>query len=531
MTQALNRQLRAILRRDPSAFIEKVFYELNPGAVYLPNWTIDLIAATLEQVRLGMITRLIINLPPRSLKSIIASVAFPAFVLGHDPTAEIICTSYAQDLADKFSRDTRTIMLSNWYQDLFSGTRLSSNRMAAAEFETTMHGFRKATSVGGVLTGRGAKFIIIDDPMKPEEALSKALRENTNHWFSHTLFSRLNSKATGCIILVMQRLAQGDLTDYLIEQGGWTVLNLAAIAQDDEEYVFDNTFGRVKIIRRKGEALHPAHESLETLESIRKNVGSAVFSAQWLQEPTPPEGLMVKREWFKRYTPEDLPDSFDQVVMSVDSANKATELSDYSAMTIWGVNGKEIYLLHVLRRKLNYPDLKRTVIETAQQFAASTVLIEDRASGTQLIQELLADGLYAVTGVEPVGDKVMRMNAQTAMIENGFVYLPTEAHWLDEYLHEMTAFPNAKHDDQVDSTAQALQWVKATPEPGILGFYRMRYEEEQRRRGCTVKLRTASIKFGYVRTGSGRETKVIANTTWVRPDEVEWMMRNGWKKG
>jgi predicted phage terminase large subunit-like protein len=171
-------------------------------------------------------------------------------------------------------------------------------------------------------------------------------------------------------------------------------------------------------------------------------------------------GGMVKAAWFKSYAPNERPEVFDCIVQSWDTANKATELSDFSACTSWGIKGKDLYLLHVLRRRMEYPELKRAVREQCAAFAANVVLIEDKASGTQLIQELVADGVHAVTRYQPQSDKVMRMHAQTAMIENGFVHLPKEAAWLAEYLHELTAFPKGKHDDQVDSTAQMLDWFK-----------------------------------------------------------------------
>ena len=163
---------------------------------------------------------------------------------------------------------------------------------------------------------------------------------------------------------------------------------------------------------------------------------------------------------FRQYTPSELPQSFDRVVQSWDTANKASELSDFSVCTTWGIRGKNLYLLHVMRRRMEYPELKRSVREQAQAFTASVVLIEDEASGTQLIQELIEQGLHAVTRYQPQADKIMRMHAQTAIIENGFVYLPKEAGWLAEYLHELTVFPEGKHDDQVDSTAQLLDWFK-----------------------------------------------------------------------
>src|SRR3984957_13325634 len=199
----------ALLRQDLYAFTEQCFYELNPSTTFLRNWHIQVISSALEDCRSGKIFRLIINQPPRSLKSHCASVAFVAFLLGHDPSAKIICASYGQDLANKHAMDCRALMASAWYQNLF-GARLCSQRPALQEL-TTQQGFRLATSVGGVLTGRGADFIIIDDPLKPEEALSETQRRTVNEWFSHTLYSRLNDKSKGCIIIVMQRLHQDDL--------------------------------------------------------------------------------------------------------------------------------------------------------------------------------------------------------------------------------------------------------------------------------------------------------------------------------
>ena len=184
-----------ILRRDFTSFIERAFYELNPQTRLFPSPHIQAIATKLEACRRGEITRLIINLPPRHLKSHCASIAFPAWVLGHNPAAHVICASYGQDLADKLARDCRTIMQSLWFRQKFA-TRLA-DRQAVHDFTTTEQGTRLSTSVGGVLTGRGADLIIIDDPLKPEEALSESRRTGVNDWFDNTLLSRLNDKATG----------------------------------------------------------------------------------------------------------------------------------------------------------------------------------------------------------------------------------------------------------------------------------------------------------------------------------------------
>ena len=195
-----------LLRLDFVSFAQRCFRELSPRAQFAMNWHIEIIAAKLMALRAGKIRRLTINLPPRHLKSHLASVAFPAWCLGHDPAAQILCVSYAQELADKLSRDCRRIVTSDWYRRIFP-TRLSPERQAVAEFETTAQGCRFATSVGGVLTGRGADLIIIDDPLKPEEALSQAQRRATNEWFDHTLYSRLNDKQQGAIVLIMHGLA------------------------------------------------------------------------------------------------------------------------------------------------------------------------------------------------------------------------------------------------------------------------------------------------------------------------------------
>jgi hypothetical protein len=195
------REYDAILRSDLGYFAERCFCELNPQAAFLPNWHIEVIAAKLAAVAQGKIQRLIINLPPRHLKSLIASIAFPAWCLGHDPSAQILCVSYAQDLADKLARDCRSIMMRPWYQRIFR-TRLAPHRHAVQEFITTRQGYRLATSTGGVLTGRGADVILIDDPLKPEDALSKALRQACNEWFLNTLYSRLNDKCRGAIVII-----------------------------------------------------------------------------------------------------------------------------------------------------------------------------------------------------------------------------------------------------------------------------------------------------------------------------------------
>jgi predicted phage terminase large subunit-like protein len=324
---------------------------------------------------------------------------------------------------------------------------------------------------------------MIDDPLKPEEALSKVQRQACNQWFVHTLYSRLNDKRSGAIVIIMQRLHEDDLVGHVLAQEPWEVLSFPAIAEADEAHQVETIWGPRCFRRRQGEALHPDREPLETLERIRRTIGEYNFAGQFQQSPAPLGGGLVKAEWFQRYRETELPERFDRIVQSWDTANKVTELSDFSVCTTWGLKGKHLFLLALFRRRLEYPALKRAVREQQNLFDASVVLIEDKASGTQLIQDLIADGCHGVTRYHPEGEKTMRMHSRTAMIENGFVHIPETAPWLAEYLHELSVFPNGKHDDQADSTAQFLDWCqKPFPGQNIFELYRRDAEAAEQQR-------------------------------------------------
>ena len=311
-------------------------------------------------------------------------------------------------------------------------------------------------------------------------------------------------------------------------------MRLPAIADDDELHQVETMFGRQSFGRKSGEALHPEREPPEMLEQLRRTIGEYNFAGQYQQAPSPQGGGMVKAAWFKSYTANERPEEFDRIVQSWDTANKASELSDFSVCTSWGIKGKELYLIDVSRRRLEYPELKRAVHEQYERFRPRVVLIEDKASGTQLIQELVADGAHAVTRYQPQSDKVMRMHAQTAMIENGFVHLPKEAAWLAEYLHELTVFPKGKHDDQVDSTAQMLDWFKDGGAPssnaGIFELTRRRAEELRRGQmpGPSVRLR-APRGISHVRLFSGIHRAVAADgTVEMTESDAAPLLAAGW---
>src|ERR1700732_520742 len=523
-------EYQVLLRQDFVSFAARCFQDLNPQAELAMNWHLEVIAAKLTAVREGKIRRLIINVAPRNLKSLLASIAFPAWCLGHDPSAQILCVSYAQDLADKLARDCRSIVMSPWYRQIFP-TRLAPHRQAVQEFITTRQGYRLATSTGGVLTGRGADIILIDDPLKPEEALSEAQRQTANDWYDHTLYSRLNDKRHGVIVIIMQRLHEDDLVGHVLAQEPWEVLSFPAIAEVKEAHQIETIWGPRCFARRQGEALHPDREPLETLEHIRRTIGEYNFAGQYQQSPAPLGGGLVKAEWFKRYGANERPESFDRIFQSWDTANKATELSDFSVCTTWGVRGKDLFLLGVFRRRLEYPALKRAVREQQNLFNATEVLIEDKASGTQLIQELIADGCHGITRYQPECDKVMRLHAQTAMIENGFVHIPESAPWLAEYLHEMTVFPNGKHDDQVDSTAQFLDWFKKPfPGQGLFEATRRRAEKLKPPPPVYVRLK-APPGIGAVQTRSGQRTTIGEDRiVEMSAEDANCLIPDGWIK-
>ncbi len=456
----------AILRQDFASFLAKVFAEVSGGDQFIPNWHIDTIAWELEQIMRGNNMRLIVTMPPRYLKSIAISVAWPAWMLGHNPHLRIVCVSYSGDLSAKHANDCRAVMQTDWFQRVFPNTQLKRGGSAEMDFRTKQGGGRLSTSVGGTLTGRGGDIIIIDDPIKPDDASSETTRKNVLTWFRNTLLSRLNNKKTGSIVLVMQRLHEEDLAGHLLEDGGWRHLCLPAIAEDDLEIAIGD--GKTKLFR-EGEVLHPERESRAQLDRLRRSMGTATFSAQYQQSPVPAEGLHVKRDWLRFYQTSPEKAIGDRIVQSWDTASKDGVFNDYSVCITVLIRKREIYVLDVFRAKLQFPDLKRQVKALACKWQANVLLIEDAASGQQLIQILRHEGPQGVPrpiARKPEGDKVTRFSAQTHRIEAGALILPESAPWRGEFERELLGFPNLKYDDQVDALTQLLDWESANSRSG-----------------------------------------------------------------
>jgi predicted phage terminase large subunit-like protein len=321
---------------------------------------------------------------------------------------------------------------------------------------TTARGFRKTTSVNATLTGLGGDIFIIDDPLKPVHAQSDAQRNGVNNWFSNTLSSRLDDKRTGIIIVVMQRVHLNDLTGYLLENSsGWTVLNLPAIAETDEEIPIGD--GKVHL-RRAGEALHPEREPIEVLEQLRRELGSDIFAAQYQQSPVPPGGAMIKREWLNYY--DKLPERTyrTKVIQSWDTAAKDGAQNDWSVCTTWLVCDKHYYLMDLTRGRYEYPRLRSTAIALAERFQPDTILVEDASTGIALAQELKSIVRRTLKPVPVERDKIGRVYLQQAKFEAGLVHFPRGARFLPELEAELLVFPQGKTDDQVDSISQALNY-------------------------------------------------------------------------
>jgi predicted phage terminase large subunit-like protein len=453
-------------RHDFPTFVGFVFSTLAPNAQYLHNWHIDAMAEQLRKCHAGECKRLIVTMPPRMLKSIVMSVAYPAWVLGHNPSAEVMCISYGDELVRDLGDKSLALMQSPRYHKVFPNVRLQQRRQSAAHIGVIGGGRRLGISAGGAITGRGANVIIIDDPLKASDARTKQ-REVINSWFDENIYQRLNNKNEGVIILVMQRLHLFDLAGYLLDKPEpWTHMNLPAIAECDDEYELPG--GNI-YQRKTGDILHPKLESQEKLDLVKQNQGAYVFAAQYQQQPASDKDSLVRREWFKIDSRETFPkaNQFSSIYISWDTANNVGESNDYSVGVVIGYVKKEFYVLDVIRQKLRFPELLR-LIEHKQiyQDRKLVTLVEDAASGQAIIQEL-RHMKYAIHAVKPENDKFMRLSAVSGYIESGLVHVPAGASWLDDFLLEITSFPNSPHDDQVDAFSQAMLFIIHSAGQGI----------------------------------------------------------------
>lgn len=451
----MNRILNLAYRREFQVFLIKVFALLEERQTPLQlSWYIRAICHALTDALERDGARWVITVPPRHLKSIAAAVAFPAFVLGRDPTRKIMVATYSQELARLHATQSRAIMHTPWYRELFPGTRISEDGDRMLEILTTAGGGRKAVSVNGTVTGFGADFFIIDDCLKADDARKEAVREETRAWVDGTLLTRANQLGGGAVISISQRLHEADVAAHLLEKG-YRELCLPAIAEKDERIPIG---GEVVHHRKVGDLLgRPGHDRAK-LEAERVNLGAQVFSAQFQQNPVAPEGNLIRMEWFETYD-EPLPrEQYHKVVQSWDTAVSDGPNSDYSVCTTWGFRDGKWSLLDVLRQRLAYPDLKAAVLRLHQQWKADKVIIELAGSGHSLWHEFRAERRFKPIMMKVTEDKETRVNGVTGQLSAGRVLLPVSAPWLEAFRTELRSFPYGKHDDQVDSMTQFLEF-------------------------------------------------------------------------
>ena len=413
----------------------------------------QLLVAELEKIERGENDRLMIFMPPRHGKSLVASQFFPAWYLGKHPDRSVIAASHGQELATRFGRQVRALLNDKFHHAIFPGCVVAEDDAAAHRMSLLAGGDYYAVGAGGSLTGRGADLMVLDDLVKGvDDARSETQRVSLRDWYEGVAYTRLQPK--GAIVLIMTRWHLDDLAGYLLREhasDGWRVLSLPAIAEPGD------LLGRVE-----GEPLWPRHFGLEELERWRNQMGTQMWLAEYQQRPVADEGGVFKKEWWQYF--DARPASFRRVVFSIDSAFKVGQSNDYTVIQVWGETENGFYLLHVWRQRVDFPTLVHTVRAMAEQWRPVAILIEDAASGQSLLQALHSESQLPTLPAKAQGrDKISRASSASFYVESGRVYLPKAAGWLPPFLEELSSFPAAPHDDQVDALSQYLNWARQTP--------------------------------------------------------------------
>lgn len=439
----------ALMRDDFLVFLEWAFLVLHPGAAYLSGWHIEVIAHQLMRIHKGEITRLNANLAPRSLKSIIVTVAWPAWNLGRNPSFKILAVSYGAALATEHAQNCRTLMTHPDFRRAFPACKIADS--APLEMmRTTAHGHRQATSVGAPATGFGCNLLIVDDISKADASAGE--REKATKFFSSSLLTRLNDKGHDAVIVVGQRTATDDLPGHLYDQGGWEHVNLPAIAQQD---ILVNLSPTRQHLFKKGDVLHPERESREVLSKIRKEMGDPDFAAQYLQNPSALTGRVMSPEWFPlveaRYR-----HYYQRVIFSIDTALSDSPTSDYSVISIFGWREGKSDLADLWRKQCTYEMLTATLDKLIQKWAPTNFVIERSGYGISLISRL-ENRLGSSGGIHPFTasiSKSERVGRMAHYLSQGHIRFVKDAPYLPALLNEISGFPGGMHDDQVDTIVQ-----------------------------------------------------------------------------
>ena len=407
-----------------------------------------IIAEKLERVARGDLKRLIINMPPRHSKSEFASYLMPAWFLGRNPKLKIIQATHNTELAVRFGRKVRDLIDDPAYKEIFPNTNLKEDNKGAGKWGTTAGAEYFAAGVGAAITGRGADLLIIDDPHSEQDALSESAFDNAYEWYTSGPRQRL--QPGGTIILVMTRWGKKDLTGRLLAQQGsdimsdqWEVVEFPAILPSDKP-------------------LWPEFWEKDALLGIKASLPVGKWNAQWQQTPTSSESAIIKKEWWQDWEKEEIP-PVKYILQAYDTAFSKKETADYSAITTWGVFEPEeggpdnIILMDAQRGRWNFPELKEKAFEEHEYWEPDMVLVEAKASGTPLIDELRLRGIPALGFSPGKGrDKVTRMHMVAPLFEAGVVWAPSDKKFADEVIEEVVSFPNGDHDDFCDSMTLAL---------------------------------------------------------------------------
>ena len=407
-----------------------------------------IIAEKLERVARGELKRLIINMAPRHTKSEFASFLFPAWMMGKNPNMKIIQATHTTELAVNFGRKTKNLIDSDEFKDVFPDVKLAADSKASGRWDTSRGGMYYAVGVGSNLAGRGGDLVIIDDPHSEQTAMSNSGFDDAWDWYTGGPRQRL--QPGGSIVLVQTRWSEKDMTGQLLRAMAkdpladqWEVVELPAIFDD-------------------GTPCWPEFWSLEDLTAVKASIPPGKWNAQYQQQPTGEENAIIKREWWRVWEKDTVP-QLVYVIQSYDTAFSKRESADYSAITTWGVfypneggSGPNLILLDSKKGRWEFPELKAKALEEYQFWDPDTVIIEAKASGMPLTHELRNMGIPVVNFTPSRGnDKVTRVHSVSPLFEAGMVWAPDEV-FADELIEEVAAFPNGEHDDLVDSMTQAL---------------------------------------------------------------------------
>jgi hypothetical protein len=446
-----------LARCDFGTFVELAFPVLHPGKKLVHAPYLDVLVAVMEGCAAGRKPRVIVNLPPGYMKSMLISIMYVAWRLGVDPTVKFVCISYGDDLAHKHSASTRKLMQSPVYRAIFPGTVL--DKKSEDFFTTTKGGYRYATAVSSDITGFRPTEIIVDDPIEPEEGSSELVKQKLRSWISSSVLTRFEDNAKNVFIVVMHRVAPDDLAGTLQEQGGYFTLSLPLVAEKKETFV-TRRGGDVIMTRQPGELLHPGRMTPEDLERLKREISPHAFASQYQQRPVFGGSGMCSINRLARY--EKAPD-FELLIHSWDIG--ATLDGNPSVCTKWGVakdsDGRDnFYLTDVVRLKLELPDVRAAIRAQDKLDKPDLIAIDHRGVGIGVYQELRKAGYRHVYHADKEGtsndSKVDRFGKAISHMYDGFVKFPVAGIFLDDVLYALATFPELKEFDLIDSITQLV---------------------------------------------------------------------------